>query len=184
MSFKLVVACIAMGLCLTAGVAFAQDDPIGKVDTVSLYVETIADGKWMVSAHVWNDEELAAIDIPLKYTAGIAKIFVDSVVFKGTRIEGFALKSSQVDTVKQIMDVGGIAFMDPVKPPLPVGKGEVARIFLSAKGEKKPGAFAIDTTAYPPNSSLMLVDVNAKTIVPALKIEYKKAAAAPPAKKQ
>jgi hypothetical protein len=184
MLFKRLVACMAVGLCLTAGVAFAQDDPLGKVDTVSLFVETLADGKWMVSAHVWNDEELAAIDIPLKYTAGVAKIVVDSVSFAKTRVEGFALKSPQVDTAKQTMDVGLLAFMDPVKPPLPVGKGEVARIYFSVRGDKKPGPFAVDTTAYSSANTLMLVDVNAKTIIPVLRIEYKKAEAAPPVKKQ
>jgi hypothetical protein len=183
MSFKAFVACITVGLSLTAGLALAQSDPLGKVDTVSLYVETIADGKWMVSVHLWNDEPLAAIDIPLKYTAGVARIVIDSVAFKGTRLDGFEQRGAQIDTVKQVMHFGGFAYIASQKPPLPAGKGEVARIYFSARGEKKPGPFAVDTTAYSVSSTLMLADVNAKTIVPALKIEYKKAAA-PATKKE
>ncbi len=184
MSLKRIVACITVCLCLTAGLAVAQTDPLGKVDTVSLYVETIANGKWMVSVHLWNDEPLAAIDIPLKYTAGVAKIVVDSVAFKGTRIDGFEQRGAQIDTMKQVLHFGGFAYIASQKPPLAAGKGEVARIFFSARGDKKPGPFAVDTTAYSASSTLMLADVNAKTIVPALKIEYKKAAAAPATKKE
>ena len=53
------------------------------------------------------------------------------------------------------------------------GSGEMARIYFSLKGEgdeRKAGNFAVDSTTVPPANSLMLVDVNAKTIVPYLKI--------------
>lgn len=174
MSFKFTTVCFIAALCLMAGFATAQVDPLGKPDTVSLFIAPVAEGKWVISAHVWNDEELAALDIPLKYTAGMAKVMVDSVSFKGTRTEYFAQKNYQVDTAKQIMHFGGFAYMDPQKPPLAVGKGEVARIYFSIQSDKKPGPFAADTTTYTNGSTMMLVDKNAKTIVPMLKIEYKK----------
>lgn len=183
MSVKRIVACLTIGLCLTAGMALAQSDPLGKVDTVSLVVETIDAGKWMVTANLWNDENLAAIDIPLKYSAGVAKIGIDSVSFKGTRIDGFEQRAAQIDSVKQVMHFGGFAYIASQKPPLPAGKGEVGRIYFSVRGDKKPGPFVVDTTAYSVSSTLMLADVNAKTIVPALKIDYKKTEAAPTEKK-
>ncbi|MCP4567095.1 MAG: hypothetical protein GY841_05905 [FCB group bacterium] len=168
---KLFTAILTAGLVLTTGIVFAQTDPIGKVDTVTLYVETLAEGKWQISAHVFNDENIAAIDIPIKYTAGIAKLKVDSVSFVGTRMENFDMKNSPIDTTGQMMRFGGIAYMSPKKPPMPPGNGEIARIYISAVGDKKPGPFAVDTTTYPPNAvKMMLVDENAKTIIPALKI--------------
>jgi len=183
MSLKHFTMFVAAGLFIMAAMASAQNDPIGKVDTVTLYVSALSEGKWMISAHVWNDEELAAIDIPIKYTAGMAKLIVDSVSFVGTRCEGFEQKHSQVDTLGQKMHFGGFAYMSPNKPPLAVGKGEIGRVYISAYGDKKPGAFAVDTATVAPNSTLMLVDKNAKVIVPALKIEIKALTAAktPPA---
>lgn len=184
MSVKRIVACLTIGLCLTAGMALAQTDPIGKVDTLSLVVETIGNGKWMVTASLWNDENLAAIDIPLKYSAGVARVAIDSVSFAGTRVDGFEQRTAQIDSVKQVMHFGGFAYILSQKPPLAPGKGEVGRIFFSARGDKKPGPFVVDTTAYSASSTLVLADVNAKTIVPALKIDYRKAETAPAPKKQ
>jgi hypothetical protein len=158
------------GLLILAGNLAAQNDPVGKIDTVTLVVEELEAGKWMVSAHVWNDEDLAALDIPIKYTAGMARLEIDSVSYAGTRMEFFAQKYNPIDTANQMMHFGGFAYIAPNKPPMAPGQGEVARIYISAVGDKKPGVFAVDTCFMAPNSSLMLVDKNAKSIVPALKI--------------
>ncbi|MFH1699162.1 MAG: hypothetical protein ABIE07_01130 [Candidatus Zixiibacteriota bacterium] len=165
---------IVVLLIMISGTSMAQTDPIGAIDTLSLIVNKIGDGKWMVSVQLWNDEELAAMDIPLGYTAGIAKLVLDSVSYAGTRIEYFAQKYMQADTIGQVMHFGGIAYMGPDKPPLEPGKGEIGRIYISVNDSKTPGPFAVDTAYYAPNNHLMLVNTEAKTIVPALKIETKK----------
>jgi hypothetical protein len=85
-------------------------------------------------------------------------------------MESFAQKYGPVDTANQMMHVGGLAYMGTDKPPMAPGDGEMARVYISMKDEKKPGPFAIDTVTMAPNSSLMLVDANAKIIIPALKI--------------
>lgn len=173
MSFKLFSAFMMIGLLILAGVATAQDDPLGKIDTVTLITEQTGAGNWLVTAQIWNDEELAAFDIPIKYTAGMAKLVVDSISMTGTRVDYFAQKYYQVDTTKQIMHIGGIAYMGADKPPLAPGSGDVGRIYISVMDDKNPGMFACDTSTFPPNNSLMLVDKNAKIIVPALKIKSK-----------
>jgi len=195
MSPKLSIIFFMAALVLLSVCAFGQNDPIGKVDTVTLKVQALGADKWMVSAFVWNDEELAAIDVPIRYTAGMVKVMVDSVSFKGSRVEKFAQLYSPIDTAAQMMHFGGLAYMSPEQPPLAVGNGEMARIYFSLKNAseaKKPGPFAIDTCTMAPNNSLMLVDKNAKIIVPALKIinaaapagkEVKKAAPKEPGKK-
>lgn len=161
-------------LIAISGTAMAQTDPVGAIDTLTLVVNKLEEGKWMVSVQLWNDEELAAMDIPLGYTAGIAKLIVDSVSYTGTRIDYFAQKYLQIDTVGQVMHFGGIAYMGPDKPPLEPGQGEVGKVYISVHDTKKPGPFAVDTAFYAPNNHLMLVNTEAKTIVPALKIETKK----------
>lgn len=166
-----VIFVLAATLALSAA-GWAQNDPIGKTDTVTLVVETIQPGKWVITTHVWNDEELGGVDIPIKYTAGVATLRVDSVVYTGTRMETFAKTYNQVDTLNQRMHFGGFPYMAPNQPPMPAGNGEMARVYISVTGDKKPSAFAVDTTTMKPNNSLMLVDKNAKIIVPALKIVY------------
>jgi hypothetical protein len=176
MSVKPIITFLAAGLILLTGTAFAQNDPIGKTDTVTLIVDSPAPGTWVISANIWNDEDLAAIDIPIKYTAGITKLIVDSISFAGTRMEYFAQKYNPIDTAGQMMHFGGFAYMGPDKPPLVPGSGELARVYISAVGDKKPGVFAVDTCTMAPNSTLMLVDKAAKIIIPALKIVDKKKA--------
>ncbi len=166
-----VILVLAATLALSAA-GWAQNDPIGKTDTVTLVVETIQPGKWVITTSVWNDEELGGIDVPIKYTAGIATLGVDSVVFTGTRMEKFAKTYNQVDTVNQMMHFGGFPYMSPNQPPMPAGDGEMARVYISVTGDKKPSAFAVDTTTMKPNNSLMLVDKSAKIIIPAVKIVY------------
>jgi len=170
MTFMKITAFLFAGLLVLAGAVSAQEDPIGKIDTVTLVVDAPEPGKWVISASVWNDEDLAAIDIPLKYTAGITRLNIDSVSYAGTRMEFFAQKYNPIDTANQTMHFGGFAYMGPDKPPMAPGSGEVARIYISAAGEKTPGVFAVDTCFMAPNSTLMLVDKNAKIIVPFLKI--------------
>ncbi len=170
MSLRVITTVFITGLFLLVGAVSAQQDPIGKIDTVTLVVDNPAPGNWIITASVWNDEEIAAIDIPIKYTAGMAKLRVDSVAYGGTRMEFFAQKYNPIDTANQIMHFGGFAYMGPDKPPMAPGDGVVAKIYISAYGEKKPGAFAVDTCYMEPNSTLMLVDKNAKIIIPALKI--------------
>jgi hypothetical protein len=170
MTKKLFASLCAVLVFVVAGSVSAQDDPLGKIDTVTLVINTLEEGKWMVSAHVWNDEELAAIDVPISYTAGMARLKIDSVSFADTRIDYFAQKYAPVDAETQTMHFGGLAYMGPDKPPLAPGSGEVARVYISVTGDKKAKTIAIDTTTVKPNNTLMLVDKNAKIIVPALKI--------------
>lgn len=158
--------------CLMAGSALSQNDPIGEIDTVTVVVEPLDAGSWVVTTHVWNDEEIGGVGIPLKYSAGVATLNFDSISYAGTRMETFAKQYHQVDTANQMVHFGGFPYMAPNQPPMPPGSGEMARFYISVVGDKKPGPFAVDTVTMKPNNSLMLVDRNAKSIKPALKIIY------------
>ena len=175
MKFKTIVL-MAIAICIAGG-AFAQDDAMGKIDTLTITINNIAAGKWMISASLWNDEEIAAFDIPLKYAAGMTKLNVDSISYAGSRVDYFAQKYSQVDTTGQVLHFGGIAYVGSDKPPLAPGNGEIGKVFITVIGDKEPGPFVVDTTTFipktPGNSTgnkLMLVDRNAKAIVPFVRI--------------
>jgi hypothetical protein len=166
---KLTVLTVAV-VCLAAASASAQNDPFGKTDTLTLAVQDMGNNSWMVTGYLWHDEDLAALDVPIKYTAGIAKLMVDSVSFEGGRMDYFAMKQHQVDTTGQTMHIGGFAYLGSDKPPLAPGNGEMFKIYFSTIGDKKAGVFAVDTTFYPPASTMQLVSKDAKSIIPALKI--------------
>ncbi len=159
-----------MGVVFMAGNVLAQSDPMGAADTVTLVITELEKGRWMIAAHVFNDEELAAIDIPLKYTAGIAKVKLDSMTYDQGRIGFFAYKFDQKDSLSQTVRFGGLAYLNPNNPALEAGSGEVGRAYLSVQGGKEPGPFAADTITLPPNAVLMLVDKGATSIIPVLKI--------------
>lgn len=157
-------------LFFMAAVGTAQTDPYGKIDTLNLVVKQLSETSWLVSTQIWNDEELSAFDISVKYTAGIARLVVDSASFDNTRVSYFAWKSHQVDTTGQTINFGGVAAMGPDKPPLGPGVGEISRFYISAVGDKKPGPFAVDTTIFKNKNKLMLISKDATSIVPTVKI--------------
>ncbi len=164
-------AAIGLLITLMCGGALAQVDNMGTVDTLTLVVDNYSPNKWVVTANLWNDEEIAAFDIPLKYSAGMAKLLVDSVTYTDTRADYFAQKYTQVDTTGQMMHFGGLAYMGSDKPPLSPGNGKIGQVFISVMGNGEPGAFKVDTVFFQPNNKLMMVDRNAKTIIPVVKIE-------------
>jgi hypothetical protein len=171
---RLTVLSVAV-LLLATTAAFGQMDPFGKTDTLTLTVHEVDNMSWMITGSLWNDEEIAALDVPIKYTAGVTKLLVDSVSYADGRMDYFAMKQHQVDTTGQAMHIGGFAYLGSDKPPLAPGNGQIFKIFISATGDKKGGVFAIDTTYYPPASTMQLVSKDAKSIVPALKILKAKA---------
>jgi hypothetical protein len=166
------VVLLLAGMCLLFGSSWSQNDPVGKIDTVTIVVEPLDEDSWVITTHVWNDEELGGFGIPLKYTAGVAALNVDSVSYEGTKTKEYFELFYQVDTANQMIHFGGVTRMAAGPPPMPAGGGTMGRIFVSALGDKKPGPFAVDTVTMKPNNKLMLVDKNAKSIWPALKIVY------------
>lgn len=169
MIFKTLCA-LGLTMALLCGAALAQQDNMGKVDTLTLMVDNYAPNKWVVTAHLWNDEEIAAFDIPIKYSAGMTKLGVDSITFAGSRADYFAQKYTQVDTTGQMMHFGGLAYMGSDKPPLAPGEGSIGRVFISTMGGAEADAMVVDTVFFAPNNKLMFVDRNAKSIIPAVKI--------------
>lgn len=80
----------------------------------------------VVPLTVSNDKELAALDIPLKFSEGVTLKEVD---FEGTRVEYFDLKAAMIDNENQTVVIGLLPQISPVeKPYLEAGDGVVANL--------------------------------------------------------
>lgn len=85
-----------------------------------------ADNMVVVPLEVTNEVELAALDIPLKFSAGVTLKEVD---FKGTRVEYFDLKVARIDNENHTVVIGLLPQFSPeAKPDLAAGTGVVANL--------------------------------------------------------
>jgi hypothetical protein len=104
--------------------------------------------------------------IPLRFGDGKAPLYCDSVIFTGTRVDYFQLKSALIDTANQTILIGLIADLSGKVPTLAEGKGNVATIYFTVKKGAKRGGVTIDTTFISPSNTLKLVTEKVKDIVP------------------
>lgn len=170
-SFIRLTSIIAMALAwiVFSSSSFSrQMDNFGKVDTCRIVVfQDEKSNQVMASVSVLNDEELAALTLPLRYGNGKTPIRCDSIKFRETRSEYFSMKTQLVDTVRQTVLIGLIADMSGSKPPLEKGDGEVARLYFSVDKNKKFQDFFMDTTWIKPYNLLKFVTPDVKGIYPA-----------------
>ena len=124
----------------------------------------------MISVYLFNDEDIAALDIPLKYSAGVAKVTLDSISYADSRIEYFGQKYKPLENDMQTLRFGGIE-IGPKAKPLPPGNGLIGKGYLSVEKGRTVNMITVDTATVKPAATMMLSDVNAYTIIPALKIK-------------
>lgn len=158
-------------LLLTAGVsALAQDstqsrteasaessnpDPLGKRDTLFVNVQSTAKNSWTVDVSCFNDEELFGLSIPLKFTSGLRRVYVDSTIFTGGRVAHFQVKLARPDSAIQRLTIGLIAALSRDAKTLAPGDGSLAKVYLHAEGEGK--GLKVDTTTTAPQNSLLFI---------------------------
>ncbi len=156
-------------LCLT-GTAMAGDpeDAFGNPDRVTAKIASLAKrGQWIVGIYLQNDEELAAITVPLRYGTSVGEYRFDSASYVQTRVKDFALRiTNNLDTTNAVQ-VGLLHALGGNEPPLGPGIGPVAWLYFTqqdtASGVYPP---AIDTTFFPPYNHLQLVTLGAEAITP------------------
>lgn len=155
---------VAFVACI--GMARAQKDQFGVVDTVSVAVEKgKGEGNWVATVALANDEKLQGLTVPLKYPEGCK---VDSVSFADTRLVSFWMKVGNTNTsVQNAVLLFGIATADQKKQYLEPGRGPIARIYFSAPRELAMTAASLDTTRLPLHNVLQLVTPDSKSIYPA-----------------
>ncbi|MFQ5454092.1 MAG: hypothetical protein ACE5D6_07885, partial [Candidatus Zixiibacteriota bacterium] len=85
-------------ILMIPGLIMAQVDNFGKTDTLFAEIAMVDSSNWSITISYTNDENIVALSVPLKMTAGINKIVADSAIYTGGRIEHFAFKGFRPDT--------------------------------------------------------------------------------------
>jgi hypothetical protein len=110
--------------------------------------------------HFVNDEELAALTIPLRVLGGGYKI--DSISFAGSRIEYLSMRPVTIKENKKDVIFGAIVMTEEYIPP---GRGLMAKMYLSPTGDEKAGKTVVDTTTIGP-ASVLFTKTNSASFVP------------------
>lgn len=144
-----------MVLILLCSSIFAQDDPIGELDTISIgHISVSAGEEFSVSVNLWNDEELGAITLPLIYP--VDKLEFQAVDFAGGRVEYLSMLPTLVDEAAGTILIGAVVIMEEFIQP---GSGMICRINFRAKDGLSPGEIiTIDSTTLSSSGQLMLTD--------------------------
>jgi hypothetical protein len=149
------------GSVLTVGMAAANDDNLP--DTLKIdKIEVEKGGPAVVKVEFVNDEELAALTIPLAVVGGLYKI--DSVSFTGSRVEYLKMRPVTIAEDKSKVVFGAICMTEDY---IPAGKGLMATIFLSPSKVVSPKAdfVVIDTTTIGP-ASMMFTKISSASFIP------------------
>ncbi len=86
----------------------------------------IADNTVTIPLNVTNEDNLTAMDIPLKFSDGVT---LKEVTFENTRVSYFDLKIANIDNQDQTVVIGLLPQMTPEpKPDLSAGSGTVANL--------------------------------------------------------
>ncbi|HWR83783.1 MAG TPA: hypothetical protein VN285_10795 [Candidatus Deferrimicrobium sp.] len=153
---KVLMILCATALLMAAG-AGAQVDFLGLTDTLYADIAKVNDFNWTITISFSNDEAVAGLTVPLKLSAGMARIVADSAIYAGGRAEKFAYKGFRSDSALGCVLLGMIANMGPTQNQLIAGKGRLATIFVSSRDRKPIEKLTVDTTTLSPNNSLMAV---------------------------
>ncbi len=147
----------------SSSLSFAQiPDTVGVVDTLRVGKVTAYPGsKVCVPVYAFNDEDLGAITVPLRFSS--SDVFCDSVSFVGARISGDPLKGGEIDTLNRTIKIYDISTTQ-----INSGSGLIANMWFKIKDDALPQTVEIDTfsTTEPP-LSLAFVYTWAEEMIPA-----------------
>jgi hypothetical protein len=153
-----------------AGSALAQDkhpfDEYGVVDTISVQIRAAGHGQWIATIVLRNDENIAAMTLPLRWQPNGERFRLDSASYNGMRTEYFALKTFYPDTVNGTILIGLISDLGTGLPPLEPGRGAIARLHFTARGDSVE-SLAVDTTFIRPHNVLQMVTPDVQSVLPA-----------------
>ncbi len=152
-------------LCLAVADLWAQSDPFGAVDTVSLGQVTVGAGKeFTINVNLFNDEQLGGVTIPLKYP--VDKLEFKALSFTGGRLEYINVKPVSIDTLNGTILAGAIVFIEAYIAP---GNGPLFSLKFRLKDNVAPGEIIIiDSTTISP-AGLLLTQADASNIIPAFR---------------
>jgi len=118
---RLSILTVIIAIMLAPSLIFAKANHQLTTDEITVFNNTVT-----VPLVVTNEDNLAAMDIPISFSEGLTLKEVD---FKNTRIEHFDLKASVIDNENHTLVLGLIAQIStPNMPDLEAGTGVVANL--------------------------------------------------------
>lgn len=148
---------------LSSSLTFAQiPDTVGAVDTLRVGNVTAYPGsKVCVPVYAFNDEDLGAITLPLKFSS--SDLFCDSVSFVGTRVSDAPLKGGEIDSLNRTIKIYAMTFTQ-----ISSGSGLVANMWFKIRDDALPQTVEIDTfSTTEPSVYLTFVYTWAEEMTPA-----------------
>lgn len=133
-------------------------DP-GIPDTIRVNdVSATAGGKAVVEVHIYNDEELGGLEIPLKWSS--PDITLDSVSFVGGRLSYIGTKPVNIDNANQRVLTGAIILFESL---IPTGQGLAFTLHFNIPAGTMDQIVSIDSTLFPPGSTPVFSDNGGQT---------------------
>lgn len=164
LAFDAVIISLFFSLCFSP-LTQAQDP--GHADTVRVSSVRADSGttKAVVPVYFYNDEELIAISIPLKWNS--AEATLDSVSFVGSRVDYINIKVIDIDNVSRTVLIGCVVFIEPNIQP---GNGLACQLYFNIpSGLGDYETIVIDSTFIPPAGNLIFVTSIGLDFVPLFK---------------
>jgi hypothetical protein len=162
-NFKTILMSAAACL-LIAGSAWATDT--GRQDVLRLSDATFTDGEWKVAVHVINDEELAGLDIPVRFGQAGDAIELVRVEFSD-RVANWDFTHAQIDNEAKTVILGLISELvgtranADLKVSAQGSASKIADLVFETEGDFQP-RFETFTTKSPGHSlTFQYNDVNA-----------------------
>lgn len=154
----MVILCVA-GIMLLTSIAAAQDESLP--DTLSIgKAVAIKAGQYAVQVNFVNDQNLAAVTIPLIIRGKGATI--DSVSFVDSRVAYLSMRPITIAEDRQRVIFGAIQFTESEIPP---GKGLLATIYVTLTDLAENGSVEIDTATFG-TTSLLFTLPSSESFVP------------------
>jgi len=110
--FTTILLALAVGTLLVSG-ALAKDT--GNRDVLRLSDAVYSNGEWKVAVHVINDEQLAALDIPLRFGQPNENIDLVRVDF-AERVADWDFTNAQIDNQNKTVILGLISELVNMRP--------------------------------------------------------------------
>lgn len=128
MTKRLQLTLVVMFVLLAPTLIFAGANKFGMAAA-----KVTANNTVVVPLEISNSVELAALDIPLRYSEGVT---LKEVTFEGTRVDYFDFKVANINKEDRTVVIGLLPQFTPEhKPELAVGEGAIANLVFEVNDE-------------------------------------------------
>ncbi|MCP4567917.1 MAG: hypothetical protein GY841_10095 [FCB group bacterium] len=154
--------CLVIMLVIAAAGTSRAEDPL-EPDTIIVETVTCDAGETViVPINFFNDEELAALTIPLTWDS--PDVILDSISFSWySRVRYIKTKPDSIDNANRTIVTGAVVVMEAFVQP---GTGLFGELYFSVPPGTPDQIVNIDTVTVPPAAYLLLAKANGTTFFP------------------